>query len=154
MTFEENFKIFRLAFTLNSQPRISDSNINDKVNAKYTLISLLFLNIIIYPYPKLTEKSWFETGSEETILDKPEESPSAVAGGAPQHNCALCGDRFHQFYNEDKEEWHLRNAVLYSAMYYHPLCLQDYKVNNSHIFPFKYNQSYSITNFYILFLIF
>ncbi|XP_032523087.2 pre-mRNA cleavage complex 2 protein Pcf11 isoform X1 [Danaus plexippus] len=79
------------------------------------------------------EKSWFETGgSEETpaqVEAVVEESPSTAAGGAPQHNCALCGDRFHQFYNEDQEEWHLRNAVKHQDSYYHPLCLQDYKAS-------------------------
>ncbi|XP_064074562.1 pre-mRNA cleavage complex 2 protein Pcf11 isoform X1 [Vanessa tameamea] len=76
------------------------------------------------------EKSWFETGAAEDGegAGEAEESPS-VAAGAPQHHCALCGDRFQQFYNEDKEEWHLRNSVRHDLLYYHPLCLQDYKAS-------------------------
>ncbi|XP_069362227.1 pre-mRNA cleavage complex 2 protein Pcf11 [Maniola hyperantus] len=76
------------------------------------------------------EKNWFETGggAEEEPPSDTEESPSAAAG-APQHHCALCGDRFQQFYNEDREEWHLRNSVRHESQYYHPLCLQDYKTS-------------------------
>ncbi|XP_023941779.1 pre-mRNA cleavage complex 2 protein Pcf11 isoform X2 [Bicyclus anynana] len=75
------------------------------------------------------EKNWFETGgAEEPPAAEAEESPSAAAG-APQHHCALCGDRFQQFYNEDREEWHLRNSVRHDAHYYHPLCYQDYKAS-------------------------
>ncbi|CAH2263858.1 jg21590 [Pararge aegeria aegeria] len=75
------------------------------------------------------EKNWFETGgAEEEPPSDTEESPSAAAG-APQHHCALCGDRFQQFYNEDREEWHLRNSVRHESQYYHPLCLQDYKAS-------------------------
>ncbi|CAH0719314.1 unnamed protein product, partial [Brenthis ino] len=80
------------------------------------------------------EKSWFETGAPAGEAGgagagaEAEESPSAAAG-APQHHCALCGDRFQQFYNEDREEWHLRNAVRHDDRHYHPLCLQDYKAS-------------------------
>ncbi|CAG4994297.1 unnamed protein product [Parnassius apollo] len=34
-----------------------------------------------------------------------------------------------EFYNEDREEWHLRNAVTHLDRHYHPLCLADYKAS-------------------------
>lgn len=60
-----------------------------------------------------------------------EEPPSVAAGAFQDHHCALCGDKFNQFYNEDKEEWHLRKAVRHEDKNYHPLCFEDYKVGGS-----------------------
>lgn len=91
------------------------------------------MNLVIWP----TEKSWFETSGAEggsaprAEAAEEEEAPSVAAGalGAPADRCcALCGDRFLQFYNEDKEEWHLRNSVRHEDRNYHPLCFEDYKV--------------------------
>ncbi|XP_075982116.1 pcf11 cleavage and polyadenylation factor subunit isoform X2 [Anticarsia gemmatalis] len=85
------------------------------------------------------EKSWFETGgavpaagagpaaAEGEAEASAAEAPSAAAGAPAAHTCALCGDTFLQFYNEDKEEWHLRNALKHGDDYYHPLCFDDYK---------------------------
>lgn len=77
------------------------------------------------------EKSWFETGGAEegeVPMEVVEETPSVAAGPPADHNCALCGDKFDQFYNEDKEEWHLRNSVRHEENNYHPMCFEDYKV--------------------------
>nr|XP_021187068.2 pre-mRNA cleavage complex 2 protein Pcf11 isoform X1 [Helicoverpa armigera]XP_049697497.1 pre-mRNA cleavage complex 2 protein Pcf11 isoform X1 [Helicoverpa armigera] len=83
------------------------------------------------------EKSWFETGGSTTTAAEATEAPAPVptvtpstAAPAPaRHCCALCGDTFQQFYNEDKEEWHLRNSVRHNDDYYHPLCFDDYKAS-------------------------
>ena len=40
----------------------------------------------------------------------------------------MCHDKFEQFYNEEREEWHLRAAVRIDGKTYHPLCYDDYKV--------------------------
>lgn len=85
----------------------------------------------------LTEKSWFETGgvAAGAGVSGPEPAaatpvaPSAAAPAPAHHACALCGDAFQQFYNEDKEEWHLRNSVKHEEDYYHPQCFEDYKVS-------------------------
>ncbi|XP_068623228.1 pre-mRNA cleavage complex 2 protein Pcf11 isoform X2 [Battus philenor] len=79
------------------------------------------------------EKNWFETNATNTDSgiggEVPVEAPSAAAGAPAAAHCALCGDLFPQFYNEDREEWHLRNAVGYNDQHYHPLCLADYKAS-------------------------
>ncbi|GBP76226.1 Pre-mRNA cleavage complex 2 protein Pcf11 [Eumeta japonica] len=80
------------------------------------------------------EKNWFETGGvegeAEGIVEVPEgEAPSVPAGAPEDQHCALCGDKFDQFYNEDKEEWHLRKAVRHEDKNYHPLCFEDYKAS-------------------------
>lgn len=84
------------------------------------------------------EKSWFET--QQTEMDSANEEsnqrtasppPSCVAG--PDDNnksCDMCHDPFETFYNEETEEWHLRNAVRVEENIYHPICYEDFKVSN------------------------
>lgn len=69
--------------------------------------------------------------------DTPQETlqPSVPTGTDEDSKCQVCHDAFEQFYNEEKEEWHLRPAVNYEGKHYHPLCLEDYKVSISlHMF--------------------
>ncbi|XP_033608498.1 uncharacterized protein LOC111867245 isoform X3 [Cryptotermes secundus] len=74
-------------------------------------------------------QSWFETqqaaeGEEKEI----QEVPSVCAGENPDDTfCAVCHDKFEQFYNEEREEWHLRSALRVDGKTYHPLCYDDYK---------------------------
>lgn len=42
--------------------------------------------------------------------------------------CDMCHDEFDQFFNEETEEWHLRNALKVDNKFYHPICYEDYKV--------------------------
>ncbi|ESP04412.1 hypothetical protein LOTGIDRAFT_170803 [Lottia gigantea] len=39
--------------------------------------------------------------------------------------CCICGDPFEQFWHEDNEDWHLRDALLVDNKYYHPVCFED-----------------------------
>ena len=41
--------------------------------------------------------------------------------------CEICRDPFEQFYDDDEEEWHLRDAVRIDGRTYHPVCYEDYK---------------------------
>ncbi|CAB3225554.1 unnamed protein product [Arctia plantaginis] len=103
------------------------------------------------------EKSWFETGGavgasaagaeggEGGGSPSAAEAPSAAASAPAAHTCALCGDPFQQFYNEDKEEWHLRNAVKHDDDYYHPLCFEDYKTSLNKEEPAKEESSDDVT---------
>lgn len=76
-------------------------------------------------------KSWFETqqaaeGEEKEI----QEVPSVCAGENPEDAfCAVCHDKFEQFFHDDEEEWHLRSALRVDGKTYHPLCYDDYKVS-------------------------
>lgn len=92
------------------------------------------------------EKSWFETQQSE--MDSANEDsnqrtasppPSCVAG--PNDNnktCDMCHDPFETFYNEETEEWHLRNAIRVEENIYHPICYEDYKVNFYSQSPLKF----------------
>ncbi|XP_070159553.1 pre-mRNA cleavage complex 2 protein Pcf11 isoform X3 [Polyergus mexicanus] len=80
-------------------------------------------------------QSWFETEKQTAETegmatdDTPQETlqPSVPTGSDEDSRCQVCHDTFEQFYNEEKEEWHLRPAVNYEKKNYHPLCLEDYK---------------------------
>ncbi|KAK6172253.1 hypothetical protein SNE40_015955 [Patella caerulea] len=39
--------------------------------------------------------------------------------------CCTCGDQFEQFWHEELEDWHLRDALLVNGKYYHPVCFED-----------------------------
>lgn len=83
---------------------------------------------------KFAEKNFFdqqqnqnETGNEEN--EEEIEIPSVPADPEIQdQRCEVCQDRFEQFYNEEKEEWHLRMAISIDGKTYHPLCYEDYQV--------------------------
>ncbi|XP_076236158.1 pcf11 cleavage and polyadenylation factor subunit isoform X2 [Calliopsis andreniformis] len=80
-------------------------------------------------------QSWFETEKQTadtegiTAEDSPQETlqPSVPTGSDEDSRCQVCHDAFEQFYNEEKEEWHLRPAINFEDKNYHPLCLDDYK---------------------------
>lgn len=57
-----------------------------------------------------------------------EEIPS-VPASEKDNVCVVCHEPFDQFYNEETEEWHLREAVRVEDKTYHPVCYEDYKVN-------------------------
>ncbi|XP_047352069.1 pre-mRNA cleavage complex 2 protein Pcf11 isoform X1 [Vespa velutina] len=80
-------------------------------------------------------QSWFETEKQTAEIegiateDTPQETqqPSVPTGSDEDSRCQVCHDAFEQFYNEEKEEWHLRPAISYEGKNFHPLCLEDYK---------------------------
>nr|CAD7456296.1 unnamed protein product [Timema tahoe] len=80
-------------------------------------------------------QSWFET--QQAAEGRPEdkevqEIPSVSAGESLEDTfCDVCHDKFEQFYNEDREEWHLRLAVRVDGKTYHPFCYDDYKIQLS-----------------------
>ncbi|KAK6625832.1 hypothetical protein RUM43_006131 [Polyplax serrata] len=73
-------------------------------------------------------QSWFEaeatTNTEEN--NEQEEIKSVPApSGQGITKCELCRDEFETYYNEEKEEWHLKPCIVVDAKYYHPLCYED-----------------------------
>lgn len=82
-------------------------------------------------------QSWFETEKQsiETENAAAEDlfaetlQPSVPTGSDEDSCCQVCREAFEQFYNDEKEEWHLRPAVSYEDKNFHPLCLEDHKVS-------------------------
>lgn len=78
------------------------------------------------------EKSWFEL--QQDIIksnqgsDSPIVQPSCTAGPNDQENaCDICYDPFEMYYDDESEEWCLRNAIRVDERVYHPICFGDYK---------------------------
>jgi len=90
----------------------------------------VYLNYILL----FSAPSWFETEKQaetDATDDLPQEAsqPSVPTGSDEDSRCQVCHDSFEQFYNEEKEEWHLKPTVSYENKNYHPLCLEDHKVS-------------------------
>lgn len=83
------------------------------------------------------ERNWFEMQQNNMDLlnddsnqgsSSPAEQPSCIAGPYDQDKtCDMCHDPFEMFYNEESEEWHLRNAVQVDECIYHPVCFEDHQ---------------------------
>lgn len=79
------------------------------------------------------ERNWFETQQLEMDLANDDSAqrnespvPSCIAGPDDvDKTCDMCHDQFETFYNEENEEWHLRNAVRVDGKTYHPICFED-----------------------------
>ncbi|KAG5886429.1 hypothetical protein JTB14_035721 [Gonioctena quinquepunctata] len=79
------------------------------------------------------EKNYFDQQQQqaEGIAEEAEEEveiPSVTADPDSTNECCeVCRDKFDQFFNEEKEEWHLKNAIRMNDKTYHPLCYEDYQ---------------------------
>ena len=48
--------------------------------------------------------------------------------------CAICHEPFEQFWDEELEEWHLRDAIRVNDQTYHPICYEDHTDVSRHIY--------------------
>ncbi|XP_069495971.1 pre-mRNA cleavage complex 2 protein Pcf11 [Ambystoma mexicanum] len=80
---------------------------------------------------------FFERVHEEVILKTQEavrekEFQSVPAGrSAVVESCDICQEQFEQYWDEEEEEWHLKNAIRVDEQIYHPSCYEDYKNTSS-----------------------
>ncbi|XP_015265247.1 PREDICTED: pre-mRNA cleavage complex 2 protein Pcf11-like, partial [Gekko japonicus] len=42
-------------------------------------------------------------------------------------SCEICQEQFEQYWDEEEEEWHLKNAIRVDEKIYHPSCYEDYQ---------------------------
>ncbi|KAJ8927145.1 hypothetical protein NQ314_020418 [Rhamnusium bicolor] len=78
------------------------------------------------------EKNYFDQQQQaDNAGDEAEEEieiPSVPADPETTDECCnVCHDKFDQFFHEEKEEWHLRNAIRVDENTYHPVCYEDYQ---------------------------
>ncbi|XP_048389435.2 pre-mRNA cleavage complex 2 protein Pcf11 isoform X4 [Stegostoma tigrinum] len=79
------------------------------------------------------KSQFFEKVHEEVVqrtqeAAKEKEFQSVPAGPAGVHEvCEICQEAFEQYWDEDEEEWHLKNAIRVDNRTYHPACYEDYK---------------------------
>ncbi|XP_053564640.1 pre-mRNA cleavage complex 2 protein Pcf11 [Bombina bombina] len=83
------------------------------------------------------KSQFFEKVHEEVILKtqeaaKEKEFQSVPAGPAGADEiCEICQEQFEQYWDEEEEEWHLKNAMCVNGKIYHPSCYDDYKNTSS-----------------------
>lgn len=59
-----------------------------------------------------------------------EESTSVAVGTAPEENkCFVCHEELDEFFHEESEEWHLKDAVRVEGITFHRLCYRDHLSN-------------------------
>ncbi|KAK4008024.1 hypothetical protein OUZ56_013182 [Daphnia magna] len=74
-----------------------------------------------------SEKDGERIGDESTSR---EESTSVAVGSAPEENkCFVCHEELDQFFHEESEEWHLKDAVRVEGITFHRLCYRDHLTN-------------------------
>ncbi|XP_053398989.1 uncharacterized protein LOC123558235 [Mercenaria mercenaria] len=50
----------------------------------------------------------------------------AATGNDTEDMCNICSEVFEQYWDEDLEEWHLRDAIKVNNKTYHPICYEDH----------------------------
>ncbi|XP_044297542.1 pre-mRNA cleavage complex 2 protein Pcf11 isoform X2 [Varanus komodoensis] len=83
------------------------------------------------------KSQFFEKVHEEVVLKtqeaaKEKEFQSVPAGPAGvDESCEICQEQFEQYWDEEEEEWHLKNAIRVDEKIYHPSCYEDYQKTSS-----------------------
>ncbi|KAM5186555.1 pre-mRNA cleavage complex 2 protein Pcf11 isoform 2-T2 [Callospermophilus lateralis] len=83
------------------------------------------------------KSQFFEKVHEEVVLKtqeaaKEKEFQSVPAGPAGAvESCEICQEQFEQYWDEEEEEWHLKNAIRVDGKIYHPSCYEDYQNTSS-----------------------
>ncbi|KAM6172053.1 pre-mRNA cleavage complex 2 protein Pcf11 isoform 3-T3 [Erethizon dorsatum] len=83
------------------------------------------------------KSQFFEKAHEEVVLKtqeaaKEKEFQSVPAGPAGAvESCEICQEQFEQYWDEEEEEWHLKNAIRVDGKIYHPSCYEDYQNTSS-----------------------
>ncbi|XP_053168702.1 pre-mRNA cleavage complex 2 protein Pcf11 [Hemicordylus capensis] len=83
------------------------------------------------------KSQFFEKVHEEVVLKtqeaaKEKEFQSVPAGPAGvDESCEICQEQFEQYWDEEEEEWHLKNAICVDGKIYHPSCYEDYQNTSS-----------------------
>lgn len=73
-------------------------------------------------------QSWFEaeaSSNGDEVNEQEEVKSVSAPTGQGITMCELCRDEFETYYNEEKEEWHLKPCIVVDEKYYHPVCYED-----------------------------
>ncbi|CAF0780693.1 unnamed protein product [Didymodactylos carnosus] len=70
-------------------------------------------------------------------------SVSCPAASGQDDRCCVCGDQFQNFFDDNRDEWHLRDAIRVDGKTYHPICYQDVKaeITSNNITPMNINNN-------------
>ncbi|XP_048838570.1 pre-mRNA cleavage complex 2 protein Pcf11 [Brienomyrus brachyistius] len=73
------------------------------------------------------EKKTQEAAKEKEFLSV-KAAPDVVG-----ETCEICQEQFEMYWEEEEEEWHLKNAIRVDEKTYHPSCYEDYKNTSSFV---------------------
>ncbi|CAF0792997.1 unnamed protein product [Rotaria sp. Silwood1] len=61
--------------------------------------------------------------------------PAIGNGDSDDDRCYVCHDPFENFFDDNREEWHLKDAIRIDGKTYHPICYQDvrYETTNEQV---------------------
>ncbi|KAK7143529.1 hypothetical protein R3I93_014633 [Phoxinus phoxinus] len=85
------------------------------------------------------KSQFFEKVHEEVVQKtqeaaKEREFQSVKAAKDVVHElCDICQEQFEMYWEEEEEEWHLKNAIRVDGKTYHPSCYEDYKNTSSFV---------------------
>ncbi|KAJ3099961.1 hypothetical protein HDU97_002633 [Phlyctochytrium planicorne] len=79
-----------------------------------------------------TVPTFFFDGNEAQSAESeaPKEIPNISVTEDNVGPCAICNEEFEKFWDEDKEEWMIKNAIQQDGKVYHFTCLEDMNRNN------------------------
>ncbi|XP_013419945.1 pre-mRNA cleavage complex 2 protein Pcf11 isoform X2 [Lingula anatina] len=66
-------------------------------------------------------------GANPAVVGAEPISCPAATGNESDDICDVCHDPFEQFWDEEAEEWHLKDAIRINGKTYHPVCYEDPK---------------------------
>ncbi|KAI4877910.1 hypothetical protein NFI96_017407 [Prochilodus magdalenae] len=85
-------------------------------------------------------KSQFFEKVHEEVVQKTQEAAKEkefqsvkAAPDVVDESCEICQEQFEMYWEEEEEEWHLKNALRVDGKTYHPSCYEDYKNTSSFV---------------------
>ncbi|XP_017575362.2 pre-mRNA cleavage complex 2 protein Pcf11 [Pygocentrus nattereri] len=85
-------------------------------------------------------KSQFFEKVNEEVVQKTQEAAKErefqsvkAAPDVVDESCEICQEQFEMYWEEEEEEWHLKNAMRVDGKTYHPSCYEDYKNTSSFV---------------------
>uniref|UniRef100_A0A8B9KJZ5 Pre-mRNA cleavage complex 2 protein Pcf11 n=1 Tax=Astyanax mexicanus TaxID=7994 RepID=A0A8B9KJZ5_ASTMX len=83
-------------------------------------------------------KSQFFEKVHEEVVQKTQEAAKErefqsvkAAPDVVDESCEICQEQLEMYWEEEEEEWHLKNAIRVEGKIYHPSCYEDYKNTSS-----------------------
>ncbi|XP_067280582.1 pre-mRNA cleavage complex 2 protein Pcf11 [Pseudorasbora parva] len=119
----------------------SEKDISKKVTHRrwyYTLTDWIEFEEIA-DLEERAKSQFFEKVHEEVVQKtqeaaKEREFQSVKAAADVVHElCEICQEQFEMYWEEEEEEWHLKNAIRVDEKTYHPSCYEDYKNTSSFV---------------------
>ncbi|CAF1132168.1 unnamed protein product [Adineta ricciae] len=81
--------------------------------------------LISAQFRPLKENSVFLQGENTVSASGVISCPATGNGDGDDDRCFVCHDPFENFFDDNREEWHLKDALRIDGKTYHPICFQD-----------------------------